>query len=189
MCTGKVSRLGCCLANAAYAAWCRVQHHMLRLIKGIADFYGICCVQCLQAMPSLCAATLPQAMACPSTPPSRTGCCSCSLSWATLRARCGGWLMTVNLSAAMLRRGKAAASAVRGCGKGRRRLPATISGSRTAQHELYLPALLTCCLHPPIPQADVAFHLALGVEPVAPNSRDQLFRWVPAELRPGLVCF
>ena len=25
-------------------------------------------------------------------------------------------------------------------------------------------------------QADVAFHLALGVEPVAPNSKDQLFR-------------
>lgn len=27
-------------------------------------------------------------------------------------------------------------------------------------------------------QADVAFHLALGIEPVAPNPRDQLFRWV-----------
>jgi hypothetical protein len=26
-------------------------------------------------------------------------------------------------------------------------------------------------------QADAAFHLALGVEPVAPNSRDQVFRW------------
>jgi hypothetical protein len=29
-------------------------------------------------------------------------------------------------------------------------------------------------------QADAAFHLALGVEPVAPNSRDQIFRWGPA---------
>ena len=33
--------------------------------------------------------------------------------------------------------------------------------------------------HLPSPQADVAFHLALGVEPVAPNSRDQLFRCAP----------
>jgi len=28
----------------------------------------------------------------------------------------------------------------------------------------------------PEAQADVAFHLALGIEPVAPNSHDQLFR-------------
>lgn len=38
--------------------------------------------------------------------------------------------------------------------------------------------LLLAELGHPESQADVAFHLALGVEPVAPNPRDQLFRWV-----------
>lgn len=36
-------------------------------------------------------------------------------------------------------------------------------------------------------QADVAFHLALGVEPVAPNSRDQLFRLVPPDVPAALI--
>lgn len=36
--------------------------------------------------------------------------------------------------------------------------------------------LLLAELGHPEAQADVAFHLALGIEPVAPNPRDQLFR-------------
>lgn len=36
-------------------------------------------------------------------------------------------------------------------------------------------------------QADVGFHLALGVEPVAPNSKDQLFKWVAASRAEGLA--
>jgi TPR repeat protein len=40
--------------------------------------------------------------------------------------------------------------------------------------------LLLAELGSPEAQADVGFHLALGVEPVAPNPRDQLFRQVPA---------
>lgn len=39
--------------------------------------------------------------------------------------------------------------------------------------------LLLAELGHPEAQADIAFHLALGVEPVAPNPRDQLFRRGP----------
>ncbi|KAL4449404.1 hypothetical protein ABPG77_007048 [Micractinium sp. CCAP 211/92] len=47
--------------------------------------------------------------------------------------------------------------------------------------------LLLAELGHPEAQADIAFHLALGIEPVAPNPRDQLFRLVAPDPAAALV--